>query len=127
MTTLAEVCSFRDSYYRSLVEYEAEYDACIDILMAISSKTEEFCCNAIHMCISWVLFGNHGQHVSTGGVMCSRLTSNEKSPGYRKVKLSIDLLSMRREVILKHAEAHKRLSQLESLGVIIHPISDSKV
>jgi hypothetical protein len=97
--------SFRDDYYRSLVDFAFNYDEVINMIIALNPAAvdqskpslnyparfvspEEFACSCVHSCIRTVLFGDGGSHCSTGGCIAVRLSNNVSSPNYKKVVLA---------------------------------------
>lgn len=92
--------SRRDDFYRSRVDNPAQYDRVIDLIKAINPyasangrDAEDFAVNAVHSCISHVLFGDRhddvGTYFSTGMCLAVRATVNPQRPNYNKVILAL--------------------------------------
>jgi hypothetical protein len=86
----------RDSFYRSLVSPERDYDAVIDWIKENNSAAErsgdaeEFAVLAVHSCINAILFNTDGNmHCSTGMCMAVRHSADPKSKAYKEVILGI--------------------------------------
>lgn len=99
----------RDNHYRKSCTFEADYDRVIDLIQVVnphcamkSSKEdrEEFASGCVNSCISGVLYAAPSPDIKnalllqehfccTGGAMATRASTNEASPEYRKVILSV--------------------------------------
>lgn len=87
----------RDDYYRKMCQFAPRYDLVIDLIKEKNQyaqsvpleEAEAFAVNAVHSCINQVLFGKeNNMHVSTGGCLAVRVSSNSNMPGFKQVDLA---------------------------------------